>query len=124
MIKNSNNNDWLERQALMSNEDYMSINPVETARNDLNNSFSQQFSDQSQFNRKIRVSQNQVKKSLIRILFYTHLDLIRLRPHFLLLIKDNKFSFYKLWKYTGPGLLISVAYYDPGNLESGIYIYI
>ena len=34
--------------------------------------------------------------------------------------KDNKFSFYKLWKYTGPGLLISVAYLDPGNLESDL----
>jgi NRAMP (natural resistance-associated macrophage protein)-like metal ion transporter len=27
---------------------------------------------------------------------------------------------YKLWKFTGPGLLISVAYLDPGNLESDL----
>jgi len=28
---------------------------------------------------------------------------------------DNSFSFYKLWKYTGPGWLMSIAYLDPGN---------
>mgnify|MGYP001810966140 CR=1 FL=1 len=33
---------------------------------------------------------------------------------------SSAFSFYKLWKFTGPGLLISVAYLDPGNLESDL----
>ena len=36
---------------------------------------------------------------------------------------QNKwFSFYKLFKYAGPGLLISVAYLDPGNLESDLRV--
>lgn len=34
--------------------------------------------------------------------------------------RDGRFSLYKLWKFTGPGLLISVAYLDPGNLESDL----
>lgn len=28
---------------------------------------------------------------------------------------QDRFSFYKLWKYTGPGWLMSIAYLDPGN---------
>jgi hypothetical protein len=28
---------------------------------------------------------------------------------------DGSFSFIKLWKYTGPGWLMSIAYLDPGN---------
>ena len=28
---------------------------------------------------------------------------------------NDKFSFYKLWMYTGPGWLMSIAYLDPGN---------
>ena len=28
------------------------------------------------------------------------------------------FSFKKLWRYTGPGWLMSIAYLDPGNIES------
>jgi Mn2+/Fe2+ NRAMP family transporter len=32
-------------------------------------------------------------------------------------IKSKSFSLGKLWKFTGPGLLISVAYLDPGNLD-------
>lgn len=36
---------------------------------------------------------------------------------------QNKwFSIYKLFKYAGPGLLISVAYLDPGNLESDLHV--
>lgn len=31
-----------------------------------------------------------------------------------------KFSLKKLWKYTGPGFLMSIAFVDPGNLESDI----
>ena len=30
-------------------------------------------------------------------------------------MKNTKFSFYKLWMYTGPGWLMSIAYLDPGN---------
>ncbi len=40
-----------------------------------------------------------------------------------LINQDNKWlSFYKLFKYAGPGLLISVAYLDPGNLESDLQV--
>ncbi|XP_068027295.1 natural resistance-associated macrophage protein 2-like [Melanerpes formicivorus] len=28
------------------------------------------------------------------------------------------FSFRKLWAFTGPGFLMSIAYLDPGNIES------
>jgi len=31
-----------------------------------------------------------------------------------------KFSFRKLWQFTGPGFLMSIAYLDPGNLESDL----
>ncbi|KAL0288653.1 UNVERIFIED_CONTAM: Metal transporter Nramp2 [Sesamum angustifolium] len=30
------------------------------------------------------------------------------------------FSWRKLWKFTGPGFLMSVAFLDPGNLEGDI----
>ncbi|KAL3837230.1 hypothetical protein ACJMK2_022599 [Sinanodonta woodiana] len=33
---------------------------------------------------------------------------------------SNKFSFRKLWAFTGPGFLMSIAYLDPGNLESDL----
>ncbi|KAG2223121.1 hypothetical protein INT45_005677 [Circinella minor] len=35
-------------------------------------------------------------------------------------VSDSCFSFKKLWKYTGPGWLMSIAYLDPGNLESDL----
>ena len=31
-----------------------------------------------------------------------------------------QFSFARLWQYTGPGWLMSIAYLDPGNLESDL----
>jgi natural resistance-associated macrophage protein len=34
--------------------------------------------------------------------------------------EDRKFSWKKLWAYTGPGLLMSIAYLDPGNIESDL----
>eukprot|EP01133_Synstelium_polycarpum_P021332 gene21332-25620_t len=34
--------------------------------------------------------------------------------------EDVFFSFKKLWSFTGPGFLMSIAYLDPGNLESDI----
>lgn len=30
------------------------------------------------------------------------------------------FSFRKLWAFTGPGFLMSIAYLDPGNVESDL----
>lgn len=33
--------------------------------------------------------------------------------------KDG-FSFRKLWAFTGPGFLMSIAYLDPGNIESDL----
>jgi hypothetical protein len=30
---------------------------------------------------------------------------------------DSKFSLRKLWAFSGPGLLISIAYVDPGNCK-------
>ena len=32
--------------------------------------------------------------------------------------QDFKFSWRKLWAFTGPGFLMSIAYLDPGNIES------
>ena len=32
----------------------------------------------------------------------------------------NGFSFRKLWAFTGPGFLMSIAYLDPGNIESDL----
>ena len=31
-----------------------------------------------------------------------------------------QFSFKKLWAFTGPGFLMSIAYLDPGNIESDL----
>ncbi|CAG8440643.1 3400_t:CDS:2 [Funneliformis mosseae] len=33
---------------------------------------------------------------------------------------EDAFSWRKLWKYTGPGFLMSIAYLDPGNLEADL----
>jgi Mn2+/Fe2+ NRAMP family transporter len=33
---------------------------------------------------------------------------------------STDFSFRKLWAYSGPGILMSIAYLDPGNLESDL----
>ncbi|KAI8064838.1 natural resistance-associated macrophage protein-domain-containing protein [Gilbertella persicaria] len=35
-------------------------------------------------------------------------------------VSKSMFSFKKLWKYMGPGWLMSIAYLDPGNLESDL----
>ena len=36
--------------------------------------------------------------------------------------EDNRtsFSFRKLWAFSGPGFLMSIAYLDPGNVESDL----
>ncbi|XP_075301863.1 natural resistance-associated macrophage protein 2 isoform X3 [Opisthocomus hoazin] len=34
--------------------------------------------------------------------------------------KHSCFSFRKLWAFTGPGFLMSIAYLDPGNIESDL----
>ncbi|XP_020620142.1 natural resistance-associated macrophage protein 2-like [Orbicella faveolata] len=33
---------------------------------------------------------------------------------------EYKFSFRRLWAFTGPGFLMSIAYLDPGNIESDL----
>ncbi|KAJ1949774.1 hypothetical protein IWQ62_006680, partial [Dispira parvispora] len=33
---------------------------------------------------------------------------------------QSKFSWAKLWRYSGPGWLMAIAYLDPGNLESDL----
>eukprot|EP00123_Amoebidium_parasiticum_P010690 comp20251_c0_seq2/m.25331 comp20251_c0_seq2/g.25331 ORF comp20251_c0_seq2/g.25331 comp20251_c0_seq2/m.25331 type:complete len:151 (-) comp20251_c0_seq2:64-516(-) len=33
---------------------------------------------------------------------------------------DDRFSFHKLWQFVGPGFLMSIAYLDPGNIESDL----
>uniref|UniRef100_A0A1B6KMB3 Uncharacterized protein n=1 Tax=Graphocephala atropunctata TaxID=36148 RepID=A0A1B6KMB3_9HEMI len=33
---------------------------------------------------------------------------------------DDGFSFRKLWAFTGPGLLLCIAYMDPGNIEADL----
>lgn len=33
---------------------------------------------------------------------------------------QNGFSFKKLYAFTGPGFLMSIAYLDPGNIESDL----
>ena len=30
------------------------------------------------------------------------------------------FSWRRLWQFTGPGLLMSIAYLDPGNIEADL----
>uniref|UniRef100_A0A672JDJ5 Natural resistance-associated macrophage protein 2-like n=1 Tax=Salarias fasciatus TaxID=181472 RepID=A0A672JDJ5_SALFA len=35
-------------------------------------------------------------------------------------IPESVFSFRKLWAFTGPGFLMSIAYLDPGNIESDL----
>ncbi|GFV13034.1 protein Malvolio [Trichonephila clavipes] len=34
--------------------------------------------------------------------------------------EDYKFSFRKLWAFSGPGFLMSIAYLDPGNIEADL----
>src|SRR5271163_680434 len=34
--------------------------------------------------------------------------------------EENRFSWRKLWAFTGPGFLMSIAYLDPGNIESDL----
>ena len=34
--------------------------------------------------------------------------------------ENGKFSFRTLWAFTGPGFLMSIAYLDPGNIESDL----
>lgn len=39
---------------------------------------------------------------------------------FNLLVFQSGFSWRKLWAFTGPGFLMSIAYLDPGNIESDL----
>ncbi|OZC09231.1 metal ion transporter, metal ion transporter family [Onchocerca flexuosa] len=36
------------------------------------------------------------------------------------IVSHSRFSFRKLWAFTGPGFLMSIAYLDPGNIESDL----
>lgn len=36
------------------------------------------------------------------------------------IISQPGFSLRKLWAFTGPGFLMSIAYLDPGNIESDL----
>ncbi|KAL7632565.1 UNVERIFIED_CONTAM: hypothetical protein RMT77_017132 [Armadillidium vulgare] len=48
--------------------------------------------------------------------FTTYLDVEKIQvPD-----SDKIFSFRKLWAFTGPGFLMSIAYLDPGNIESDL----
>lgn len=40
--------------------------------------------------------------------------------YFIFLFLQEGFSFRKLWAFTGPGFLMSIAYLDPGNIESDL----
>lgn len=46
-------------------------------------------------------------------LFYTNFFLFYF-------FSQEGFSFRKLWAFTGPGFLMSIAYLDPGNIESDL----
>lgn len=35
-------------------------------------------------------------------------------------VQEKSFSFRTLWAFTGPGFLMSIAYLDPGNIESDL----
>ena len=37
-----------------------------------------------------------------------------------LIFLQSSFSFRTLWAFTGPGFLMSIAYLDPGNIESDL----
>ena len=37
-----------------------------------------------------------------------------------MLMPSYRFSFRKLWAFTGPGFLMSIAYLDPGNIGSDL----
>ena len=39
---------------------------------------------------------------------------------FFFLSQEKLFSFRRLWAFTGPGFLMSIAYLDPGNIESDL----
>jgi len=41
-------------------------------------------------------------------------------PYSTTLPPSPSFSWNKLWKYTGPGFLMSIAFLDPGNLEGDL----
>ena len=40
----------------------------------------------------------------------------------LLTLQYKLFSWRKLWAFTGPGFLMSIAYLDPGNIESDLQL--
>lgn len=39
---------------------------------------------------------------------------------FKIIVFQIKFSWRKLWAFTGPGFLMSIAFLDPGNIEADL----
>ncbi|CAL4083614.1 unnamed protein product [Meganyctiphanes norvegica] len=69
----------------------------------------------------IYTNQNQSSKSTEITLKDNQLDTYFSDEQVLIPEDDNKvFSFRKLWAFTGPGFLMSIAYLDPGNIESDL----
>ncbi len=99
------------------------INPIllNERQNSINSSYNENSplfrptnSSLFQYNIQIPTSQFANVTKLVVVLQYQHFRT------FLFCFKDYKFSFRKLWKFIGPGFLMSVAYLDPGNLESDL----
>lgn len=55
---------------------------------------------------------------IIKVLSYIHKFIIKIVVF--VLFQHPVFSLRKLWAFTGPGFLMSIAYLDPGNIESDL----
>lgn len=55
---------------------------------------------------------------IIKVLSYIHKFIIKIVVF--VLFQHPIFSLRKLWAFTGPGFLMSIAYLDPGNIESDL----
>ena len=58
--------------------------------------------------------------TLVGFTLIDNLELLLLLHTFFLSPLQPIFSFRKLWAFTGPGFLMSIAYLDPGNIESDL----
>lgn len=56
---------------------------------------------------------NSVKHVLSKDILDTSVEVDNFGTH--ISDEDESFSWRKLWMYTGPGWLMSIAYLDPGN---------
>jgi len=66
---------------------------------------------------EIEVREEQTADNVGRRQGGTYLDEV---IHVPLSEENEKFSFKTLWAFTGPGFLMSIAYLDPGNIESDL----